>query len=263
MKKEYLIFGADTCIGYALCKRLMTEKDFRLYGINTKFNHYGNKCFQYAFNRNIYDEIEVYQNNSCREYLMEKTYDAIFWCDDVWTEYENANIYRKVNKFFRIMDGINYRNLFFWAKETVSGDVIEIKLLPEKSTLIKIPNIYGIYQEREGIIPKIILNDKIEGYFYADNSEKFISAWSIAEAVIDNDFVDLHNYTFSVSLKNLVFLLEDIKKNDVPKLELYQQLLKINDLDKVKKIIYYLLETIEFYKCNEIYYRKKEQIMNK
>lgn len=257
MKKNYLIIGSDTCIGYALCKRLMIEKEFCIYGINTKFNHYGNKCFQYAFDRNIYDEIEVYQNNSCREYLIEKKYDAIFWCDDVWAEHDNANTYRKVKKFFRIMDGINYRNLFFWVRETVNSDTIEMKLLPEKSTMIKIPNVYGIYQEKEDILPQIILNGKIEGYSYIENSEKFIAAWSIAEAVIDNNFIDLYNLTFSVSLKNLVFLLESIKKNDVSKLELYQEFLQINDLEKVKKIIYYLLEAIEFYKCNEMYYKNK------
>ena len=156
------------------------------------------------------------------------------------------------------MDGINYRNLFFWVRESVNTDVTGMKLLPEKSTMIKIPNIYGIYQEEENIIPRIILNDRTEEYRNSVISKKFLSAWTMAEAVVHNHFTDLNKYSFSISLKNLFFLLEDMKKNDIPDLELYQALLRINDADKVRKIIYYLLETVEFYTYNEKYYKKKE-----
>ena len=125
----------------------MIEEDFCIYGINTKFNHYGNKCFQYAFNRNLYDEPEVYRNNNCRAYLLEKNYDVVFWCDAVWTDDEDTDIYDRVNQFFQIMDGIRYQRLYFWVKEQKNSDGREPELPTEKSVAIKIPNVYGIYQE--------------------------------------------------------------------------------------------------------------------
>lgn len=258
MFKNYLIIGADTCIGYALCKRLMIEKEFCIWGINTRFNHYGNKCFQYAFNRNVYDEVEVYENNNCRSYLMDKSYDAVFWCDAIWTEEEDAAIYSRVTRFFQIMDGIKYQKLFFWVREAENVDGVEPKLPIDKSVGIKIPNVYGIYQEKGDIIPRIILNDKTEEFCNSEAFEKFLSAWSIAEAVIDNHFTDLQEYTFSLPLKNLVLLLENMKKNEMPDFQVCRELLWTDDEGKARKIIYYLLEAIEFYTSNERYYRKKE-----
>lgn len=258
MLKNYLIIGADTCIGYALCKRLTIEKEFCICGINTRFNHYGNKCFQYAFNRNVYDEAEVYKNNDCRLYLMDKSYDAIFWCDSIWTEDEDATICGRVTRFFQFMDGIKYKKLFFWVRETGNPDGTEPKFSADRSTAIKIPNLYGIYQERGDIIPRIILNDITEEFHSSEALEKFISAWSIAEAVIDNHFTDLQKYTFSVPLKNLVLLLEHMKKNEMLDFHSCRKLLLTDDVGKVRRIIYYLFEAIEFYTSNELYYRNNK-----
>jgi hypothetical protein len=258
MLKNYLIVGADTCIGYALCKRLMIEEDFCIYGINTKFNHYGNKCFQYAFNRNLYDEPEVYRNNNCRAYLLEKNYDVVFWCDAVWTDDEDTDIYDRVNQFFQIMDGIRYQRLYFWVKEQKNSDGREPELPTEKSVAIKIPNVYGIYQEKGDIIPRIILNDKAEELRSSELSEKFLSAWSIAEAVIDNNLEELQEYTFTLPLKDLVFLMEDLKKEEMFDLNFCCKFFQTDDEGKVRRIIYNLLEVIEFYISNEMYYREKE-----
>ena len=255
MRKNYLIVGADTCIGYALCKRLMIEKEFCIYGINTRFSHYGNKSFQYAFNRHVYDEAEVYENVECRVYLSEKMYDVVFWCDAVWTKEEAAVICSTVTQFLQIMDGIRYQKMFFWVRE---ADGAEAKLPTDKSTVITIPNVYGIYQEKEDIIPRIIMNDRVEEFRSSEVSEKFLSAWSIAEAIIDNHYTDLDQYAFSLPIKNLVLLLEDMKKNEMPDLQVCRELLLVEDEDEARKIIYYLLEAIEFYTSNERCYGKKE-----
>ena len=258
MEKNYLIVGADTCIGYALCKRLMIEKEFCIYGINTKFLHYGKNSFQYVFNRNVYDEAELYANSECRAYLSEKKYEAVFWCDDVWSNEESSVIRGKVERFLQILGGIEYQEIIFWIDEARTAAWPAEEPPAERSRAVAIPNVYGIYQEREAAVVKIIMNDGVEEFRRSEKVEKFLSAWSIAEAIIDNCLMDLDRYTFSVPIKNLVLLLEDLKKDGIPDLRHCMELLRLDDERKTKKILYNLLEMIEFYESNEQYYSKRE-----
>lgn len=258
MGKNYLIVGADTCIGYALCKRLMIEKEFCVYGINTKFFHYGKNSFEYVFNRNVYDEAELYENSECRAYLSEKKYDAVFWCDDMWSNEESDVICGKVKRFLQILKGIEYREIIFWIDETKATAWPTEEPPAEKSKAVAIPNVYGIYQETEATVVKIIMNDSAEEFCHSEEVERFISAWSIAEAVIDNFLTDMERYTFSLPIKNLVLLLGNLKKDGIPNLRLCMELLRLDDERKTKRILYNLLEMIEFYASNEQCYRNRE-----
>lgn len=101
-------------------------------------------------------------------------------------------------------------------------------------------------------------NDKAEELRSSELSEKFLSAWSIAEAVIDNNLEELQEYTFTLPLKDLVFLMEDLKKEEMFDLNFCCKFFQTDDEGKVRRIIYNLLEVIEFYISNEMYYREKE-----
>ena len=256
MVKKYLIVGADNCIGYALCKRLMLERELCVYGVNTRFNHYGNKSFKYALNRNVFDEVELLDND-CWAYLHKNDYDVIFWCDAVLTEHKYTNIRGKVDEFIKIMAGIRYQKIVFFINKFANIDKDRQSLPVENCILMKIPNVYGLYQDKEDIIPRIILNDRIEEYSSSETCEDFVSAWSIADAIINNHYIDLRKYTFSVRLKDLVIFFDKMKMNKTPDIEVCKKLLHINNDTKVKETIYYMLEAMEFYMSNKMCYMAK------
>lgn len=252
-----LVIGADTCIGYALCKRFLIDRQFCVYGINVEFNHYGNQSFKYARKRNMFEREEL-NKEECIQYLSSQTYNAIYWCIDILSEDNLSESKRRFYEYQQILSNIKYHTIYFFKDKYCLFHGDEKLSLFGKIIIISIPEIYGIYQTIEHIVPQIILEQKLSDDLDMEKYIELISAWSLAILLKEQMYSDIEKYTLHLKKIDLYNIISELKRKDSSDNDYCEQILQANNVGSVNQSIYYMLEAIEFYISNKMYYEREE-----
>lgn len=253
--KNILVIGADTCIGYTLCKKLFIDREFCVYGIYVEFNHYGNESFLYARNRNMFDYIEL-DNEECIKYLSNQIYDAVYWCVDVLREDNLSENKRRFCEYQHLLSSIQYRTIYFFKDKYCFLHENERVSTDDKAIIIPIPEVYGIYQTIEHIVPQIILGLTSANNEDMEDDTELISAWSLAMLLKEEKYCEIERYTLHLKGKDLITILSELNQKNFNGTDYCEQILKESNIYLVDQSMYYMLEVIDFYISNKMNYKE-------
>lgn len=257
-QKDIVVLGDKNCLGYAISKAFSL---FPKYHVYTKVQ------------QNLKDELTSIKQSEINNI------EKIFYCNELFDL--NARSIRGIDTD-NVLDfilSIEAEEIVFFETYTFQKDIgckcnddlLEFKKNIKKQlnnkikdTWIRIPQVYGIFQESNNIIPRLILNpDEYKLSYGADDIISLIYSMDIADFLVNEEGIDLEKRIISIDYHNLIKVIECLKLsnyNDLQNCWIYLEngqriYLNLENMI-IRKFIYSILEVIEYYEINKSFYFK-------